>query len=203
MSLVVSQEAPLVLGSASPRRREILMSLGIPLFVLPAEVDESVRAGEPPEAYLERIVADKLRAVAGRLGGLPGAALLVADTSVVLADEILGKPVDTSDAMRLLERLCGRPHRVLTRYALGLRSGEALVARTVSSDVWLRAASAEELAAYARTGEGLDKAGAYAVQGLGAVLVERLVGSYSNVVGLPACEVVLDLKQHGLLGPFP
>jgi septum formation protein len=203
MSVLVSREAPLVLGSASPRRREILQSLGIPIVVLPANVDESARPAEAAEGYLERIVTDKLRTVAGRVGDHPGAALLVADTSVVLDDDILGKPADTAEAIALLGRLCGRAHRVLTRYALARRSGELLVARTVASDVWLRAASADEIAAYARTGEGLDKAGAYAVQGVGAFLVERIAGSYSNVVGLPACEVVLDLRQQGLLGLFP
>jgi len=203
VTALVCREAPLVLGSASPRRREILTSLGIPLVVLPADVDERVRPGEVPAVYLERIVAEKLGAVASRLGDLPGAALLVADTSVVLGVDILGKPADTSEAIRLLERLCGRAHRVLTRYALGNRRGDLLVARTVSSDVWLRAATDDEIGSYARLGEGLDKAGAYAVQGVGSFLVERIAGSYSNVVGLPACEVVLDLKQQGLLGPFP
>jgi septum formation protein len=203
MSAVVSLRAPLILGSASPRRREILSSLGLIHEVLPAEIDESVRPSELPAAYLERVVSEKLGAVTARLAGRPTAAVLVADTSVVLGDEIFGKPVDTADAARLLGRLCGRAHRVLTRYALGRPDGAMIVARTVTSDVWLRAADADEIAGYARSGEGLDKAGAYAIQGLGAFLVERIVGSYSNVVGLPACELVLDLKQHGLLGSFP
>lgn len=200
---LVSVATPLILGSASPRRREILTSLGLPIRVLPADIDESVRPAELPAAYLERIVADKLRKVTSRLGEREGAAVLVADTSVIIDDEILGKPSDTADAMRLLARLSGRMHRVLTRYALGLPNGVLVVARTVTTEVWLRAASADEISAYARSGEGLDKAGAYAAQGVGAFLVERINGSYSNVVGLPACEVVLDLKQHGLLGPFP
>jgi septum formation protein len=200
---IVSVETPLILGSASPRRREILAGLGLPIFVLPADVDESVRPGEAPEPYLERIVGDKLRKVTSRLGERAGAAVLVADTSVVIDDEILGKPADETDAVRLLTQLCGRMHRVLTRYALGLPNGALVVARTVTTEVWLRAASTDEISAYARSGEGLDKAGAYAAQGVGAFLVERIHGSYTNVVGLPACEVVLDLKRHGLLGPFP
>ncbi len=203
MTAVVSEGTPLILGSASPRRREILTSLGISHLVLPAAIDESVRPGERPDAYLERVVLDKLGAVAARVEGRKAAALLVADTSVVLGDEIFGKPVDAADAVGLLERLVGRAHRVLTRYAIGRLDGSPLTARTVSSEVWLRAASADELAGYARSGEGLDKAGAYAIQGLGAFLVERIAGSYSNVVGLPACELVLDLRQHGLLGSFP
>jgi septum formation protein len=200
---IVSAEKPLILGSASPRRREILTGLGLPIFVLPADVDESVRAGEAPGAYLERIVGDKLARVTERLGEREGSAVLVADTSVIVDDDILGKPSDVADAERLLTRLCGRMHRVLTRYAIGLPGGVLVTARTVVTEVWLRAASADEISAYARSGEGLDKAGAYAAQGVGAFLVERLNGSYTNVVGLPACEVVLDLKQHGLLGPFP
>jgi septum formation protein len=199
----INAQKPLILGSASPRRREILGGLGLPIFVLPADVDESVRPSETPAAYLERIVLDKLRGVTERLGSREAAAILVADTSVIVDADILGKPVDVADAVRLLTRLCGRMHRVLTRYAIGLPSGEQVVARTVASEVWLRAASADEIDAYARSGEGLDKAGAYAAQGVGAFLVERLNGSYTNVVGLPACEVVRDLKEHGLLGPFP
>lgn len=200
---ILSAQRPLILGSASPRRREILSGLGLPIFVLPADVDESVQAGEAPTAYLERIVSDKLRRVTERLADREGAAVLVADTSVIVEEDILGKPTDIADAVRLLTRLCGRMHRVLTRYAIGLPNGALVVARTVATDVWLRAASPDEIAAYARSGEGLDKAGAYAAQGVGAFLVERMNGSYTNVVGLPACEVVLDLKQHGLLGPFP
>jgi septum formation protein len=203
MSAALSEGTPLILGSASPRRREILTSLGIAHLVLPAAIDESVRPGELPAAYLERVVFDKLGAVAARVEGRKAAALLVADTSVVLGDEIFGKPADAADAVRLLERLVGRAHRVLTRYALGRPDGSLLAARTVSTEVWLRAAARDELAGYARSGEGLDKAGAYAIQGLGAFLVEGIAGSYSNVVGLPACELVLDLKQHGLLESFP
>jgi septum formation protein len=200
---ILSAKNPLILGSASPRRREILAGLGLPIFVLPADVDESVQPGEAPAAYLERIVGDKLTRVTERLGEREGAAVLVADTSVIVEQDILGKPTDVADAVRLLTRLCGRMHHVLTRYAIGLPNGAVVAARTVTTEVWLRAASTDEISAYAQSGEGLDKAGAYAAQGVGTFLVERLNGSYTNVVGLPACEVVLDLKQHGLLGPFP
>jgi septum formation protein len=203
VTTVVSVQAPLVLGSASPRRREILTGLGIPILVVPAEVDESVRPAESPERYLERVVLDKLASARARVGERSGACILVADTSVVLGSEILGKPGDHLEAVSMLERLGGTRHRVLTRYALGDVDGTPLCARTVETEVWMRAASAEELQRYAATGEGLDKAGAYAVQGIGSFLVERIVGSYSNVVGLPACEVIVDLKQLGLLGPFP
>jgi septum formation protein len=201
--LPIGPERPLILGSASPRRRDILSGLGIPITVLPADVDEALAPKEAPLAYVERIVATKLAAVAVRARGTRGAAFLVADTIVVLDEQVLGKPVDVADAETLLRRLSGREHRVHTRYALAAPNGETLAARTVTSDVRLRAAPAEQLAGYARTGEGLDKAGAYAVQGIGAFLVESIHGSYSNVVGLPACEVVADLLATGLLERFP
>jgi septum formation protein len=191
------------LGSASPRRREIIASLRIPCVSFSADIDESTEPGERPEAYLERVVAQKRLAVLARAGQRASGAVLVADTSVTLGDEILGKPADEGEAEQMLARLAGTEHRVLTRYALALPDGSLVTERTVATRVWMRSASAEELSRYARSGEGLDKAGAYAVQGLGAFLVERIEGSYTNVVGLPACELVLDLRRAGLLGPYP
>jgi septum formation protein len=202
---MITSETPLVLGSASPRRSEILRGLGVPIRVRPADVEEAVRPAESPLRYIERIVADKLGAVAGKARSEPCAGVLVADTIVVVDGEVLGKPVDTTDAERLLGKLVGRAHTVYTRYAISKYSelGIAAVTRTVESRVTMRAAASAELARYAATGEGLDKAGAYAVQGIGAFLVERIDGSYSNVVGLPACEVVVDLLRVGLLREFP
>jgi septum formation protein len=201
--LPIGPERPLILGSASPRRRDILSGLGIPIEVLPADVDETLAPGEPPLSYVERVVGAKLAAVAQRTAGRAGAGILVADTIVVLDGQVLGKPADVEDAERLLGLLAGREHRVHTRYALSTPSGDVLASRTVTSDVRLRAASPDALAGYARTKEGLDKAGAYAIQGIGAFLVESIHGSYSNVVGLPACEVVQDLLETGLLERFP
>jgi len=194
-----------VLGSASPRRRQILADLGVPIRVLPGDVVEDVAPGEAPLAYLERIVEDKLVAVANLLGGAAVPGILVADTTVVLDGEILGKPEDVDDAARLLQRLAGRTHVVYTRYALALGSAprRSARARTISSNVTMRSAAPEELRRYAETKEGLDKAGAYAVQGVGSFLIASIQGSYSNVVGLPACEVILDLVELGLLARFP
>ncbi|HTV18705.1 MAG TPA: Maf family protein, partial [Polyangiaceae bacterium] len=130
----------------------------------------------------------------------------VADTTVVIDDQILGKPADVAEAVATLSRLVGRSHEVFTRYAIGRAepgAGALLGARTVRTEVRLRRASAAEVDAYARTGEGLDKAGAYAAQGIGTFLVEGVTGSYSNVVGLPACELVSDLTALGLLQGFP
>lgn len=202
---VIADATPLLLGSASPRRRDILSGLGIPFVVLPADVVEDVLPGEAPGAYLTRIVRAKLAAVAERAAGQAFAGVLVADTSVVLDEQILGKPSDVADAERLLGLLCGRTHVVYTRYALAQAAEPSLpvVERTVATRVTLRSASSEERRRYAATGEGLDKAGAYAAQGLGTFLVERIDGSYANVVGLPASELVLDLIRVNLLERFP
>jgi len=199
--VLIDASHPLVLGSGSPRRREIISALGLPFQVLAADINEDVLAAEAPLAYLERIAAEKLAGVRARLAGAAHAAILVADTSVVIDGDVLGKPADVDDAARLFSRIAGRVHSVYTRYAIGL-AGEAgvKVARTVETCVHIRAAEPSEIRAYAATGEGLDKAGAYAAQGIGSFFIERVVGSYSNVVGLPACEVLADLRALGLVG---
>jgi septum formation protein len=204
--MTLSPSTPLVLGSASPRRRDILSSMGIPIAVVKGDVDEIRHEGEPSTAYLERVVKDKLADVLARLtdpSTVPG--VIVADTIVVLNDDILGKPRDRSEAAELVSRLVGRSHVVRTRYALSIAPGLARpwVQRTVESIVTMRGASVDEVRRYAETGEGLDKAGAYAAQGVGTFLIQRIEGSFSNVVGLPACEVVLDLQASGLLVGFP
>jgi septum formation protein len=202
---VISPQNPLVLGSASPRRREILEGLGLPITVLPGGAEEEPWRGERPDDYVAEVVEAKLDALAERLGGRPFAAALVADTIVVIGTDVLGKPVSGPDAERLLTLLVGRTHTVLTRYAIaGPADPRApLAVRTVRSAVTMRPATRDEIARYAQTGEGLDKAGAYAAQGIGSFLVERIEGSYTNVVGLPACEVVLDLREARLLERFP
>lgn len=199
--MLIDAAHPLVLGSGSPRRREIVSALGLPFRVLAADIDEALLPGEAPLAYLERIAAEKLAGVRARLGDAPHSAILVADTSVVVDGDVLGKPTDREDAVRLFSRIVGRTHSVYTRYAIG-RAGEAGVsaARSVETQVQMRAAEPAEIRAYAATGEGLDKAGAYAAQGIGAFFIERIAGSYSNVVGLPACEVLADFRALGLVG---
>jgi septum formation protein len=204
--MVITETEPLVLGSGSPRRREILTGLGVPIVVVVGSVDETPRGAEPADAYLLRVVLDKLAAAVAKLeapGRVP--AVLVADTIVLVDGEILGKPRDVSDAARLLTRIVGRTHLVQTRYALlvgGALDGRR-VERTVESRVTMRAADADLVVRYAATREGLDKAGAYAAQGIGTFLVEKIDGSFSNVVGLPACEVTRDLTELGLLLDFP
>jgi septum formation protein len=202
---VISADRPLVLGSGSPRRRAILADLAIPIRVVPADADERVRVGEAPSDYLERVVRMKLASVAAKPAGRDGAGLIVADTIVVVDGEILGKPADVADARLLLARIVGRAHVVYTRYALALPADLAAPVRerSVETRVWMRAAGEREIAGYAATGEGLDKAGAYAAQGVGQFLIERIEGSYTNVVGLPACEVVMDLVETGLIASYP
>jgi septum formation protein len=191
-----------LLGSGSPRRAEILTSLGISFLVRAASIDESVRAGEVPPAYLERIVRAKLAAVFAASPDderMRCAAILVADTSVIDGSTVLGKPDSTSDAASMIERLAGRPHEVMTRFALGAPDdGRELHAETVVTRVVFRPLTHEQARGYAESGEGLDKAGAYAAQGLGSAIVERIEGSYSNVVGLPACELARVLERLGL-----
>jgi septum formation protein len=201
--------ALLLLGSGSPRRREILANLRIPFVVHVANADETTRPGEGPEAYLERVVRAKLAAVSAVFDasseasaeGRGSAAVLVADTSVIDDGAILGKPADVDDAAAIIARLAGRTHEVWTRFAIGAPSSESRVLHeeTVITKVTFRPLTAAQVRAYAESGEGTDKAGAYAVQGLGAGIVARIDGSYTNVVGLPACEVAVALEGLGLV----
>jgi septum formation protein len=199
-----------ILGSGSPRRREILASLGVAYVVHVAAVDEDVFHGETPEGYLVRVVRAKLEAVRAALPDALRArasAVLVADTSVIVAGHegpaILGKPVDAAEALRMIEQLAGATHEVHTRFAIASVSltespGAFLHEETVRTWVTFRTLTPARARAYAESGEGLDKAGGYAVQGMGAAFVARIDGSYSNVVGLPACEVAVALEQLGL-----
>lgn len=198
---------PLLLASGSPRRRDLLAALGIPTAVRPPSVDEAVHAGEGPERYVERVVETKLRAALDDLArqgdGHRFGAVLAADTTVILDGEVLGKPATDRDATAMVRSLSGRSHVVATRFAVASADGARSRARTVSTSVTFRALSDDEIAAYVATGEGRDKAGAYAVQGIGAFAVARIEGSYSNVVGLPQCEVVEALLAEQLLPSFP
>lgn len=181
---------PVILASASPRRAELLAAAGIPFDVRPADVDETVAAGEAPEAYVRRLAEDKARAVAQQH---PGRLVVAADTTVVVDGEIFGKPADTADAVRMLRRLSGRSHVVLTGVCVcGPGQQASAVDRTV---VAFAPMSDGEIDAYVRSGEPMDKAGAYAIQGLASRYVTRIEGSYSNVVGLPVAVVFRLLLQ--------
>jgi septum formation protein len=187
---------PLVLGSASPRRREILERLGLPHVVVAPSADETVLPGEGAEAYLARVVGLKLEAVRVALPAdlAASSVILVADTSVILGRDILGKPQDESEALAMITRLSGKTHEVHTRFALG-DARDVLHAETVITRVTFRALDPDELPAYVATDEGTDKAGGYAVQGRASGFVSRIEGSHTNVVGLPACEVVVALRR--------
>jgi septum formation protein len=212
----LSVATPLLLASGSPRRREILANLGIPILVTAVDVDESVLPEEAPETYLARVVTAKLAAASKNfMKGPPsnrgdtlqainmasaGGAVLVADTSVIDGHQILGKPSGPEDAEAMISRLQGKTHEVWTRFAIGAPESpmRCLHEETVRTRVTFRPLSAERIRAYVASGEGTDKAGSYAIQGRGAGLVSRIEGSYSNVVGLPACEVVVALENLGL-----
>ena len=165
--------------------------------VIPAEIDEAARPGEPPEALAERLAREKALAVAARVGRAPARFVLGSDTIVVLDGDVLGKPRDARHAETLLGRLVGRVHRVLTGVALAESAGLSVRSFTVASRVTLRAASAEEIRRYVATGEPLDKAGAYALQGEGRSLVAAVEGSESNVIGLPLDETLALLRSAG------
>jgi septum formation protein len=191
---------PLVLGSGSPRRRELLARAGVAFEVQPADIDERARPGEVPRALAERLAREKALAVARRVGPAPARLVLGADTIVVLDGDVLGKPEGPEDAVHLLGRLVGRAHRVLT--AIALVESEALGdwSAVVESRVWMRPADAGEIRRYVATGEPLDKAGAYAAQGEGRRFIERIEGSETNVIGLPLEETLALLREAGLDG---
>ena len=184
------------LASGSPRRRELLQQIGVPFRVVGAAVDEAVRPGEAPAAYVERLAAAK--ADAGLAGSRDEAdvPVLAADTAVVLGGKVLGKPADRQDAERMLRQLSGRTHEVFTAIALLTVGG--LESRISRSEVTFRNLAAEEIQDYWETGEPADKAGAYAIQGRAAVFIADLRGSYSGVMGLPLFETADLLSKAGV-----
>ena len=190
----------LILASASPRRAELLNAAGIEFDPMPAQVDETVHDGEPPERYVRRVADAKACGVLARSHGRP---VLAADTVVVVDGQILGKPVDADDARRMLRLLSGRQHEVLTAVAIS-RGGEDDVCPAASAiertTVEFAPLSDAEIGWYVDSGEPMDKAGAYAIQGLGSRFVTRIEGSYSNVVGLPIALVYkllnLEARAH-------
>lgn len=184
-----------ILASNSPRRRELLEQLGISFSVDPADVDERVLRGEAPEAYAARVALDKARVAAGRARE---GVVIAADTIVVVGDSILGKPADARDAGQMLAALSGREHRVITGLVVMDAASGRTAARTSITQVWFKDLSEREIADYVATGEPLDKAGAYGIQGRGALLVERIEGCFSNVVGLPLSLLVEMLRNFGV-----
>nr|WP_286946596.1 Maf family protein [Pseudomonas sp. UBA6718] len=188
--------ASLHLASASPRRRELLAQIGVPFVTLIASIDETALPGEPAERYVERLAREKALAGLAALSDPADAVVLGADTAVVLDGRILGKPADRAECLATLTALSGREHQVLT--AVALASAQRIESRVVASRVRFRLLRAGEAEAYWATGEPCDKAGSYGIQGLAAVFVSQLEGSYSAVVGLPLCETAQLLGEFGI-----
>ncbi len=190
---------PLLLASASVRRREMLERVGFSLEVHPADVDERPQDGEAPEAYVARVARAKAIAVARR----SDLWVLAADTTVTLDKAILGKPESPEEATKMLRWLSGRTHQVLTAFMLiGERDDKTVIREgLVASDVTMLELDAAVLADYVASGEWRGKAGGYAIQGIGAALVKEVRGSVTNVIGLPLAEVIAVLREVG--GPLP
>ena len=185
----------LVLASQSPRRSEILRQAGIPFLVRASPVDETPLAGERPEDYVLRLAEMKARAVTAA----PGEVVLGADTTVVIGGEMLAKPADQDDARRMLSLLSGRCHEVITGICL-LRGSES-IGRWAVTQVWFARMTEREIDDYVASGEPMDKAGAYAIQGLAAKFVERIDGCYFNVMGLPVAMVYRYLAKPDAFSP--
>ena len=201
----------LILGSQSPRRRELLERMGLDFRVLTAEIDETKYETEDPEASVRRICEAKARAVAARLrreqaSGPDAPLVLSSDTIVVLDGRILGKPHDEAEAKAMLRALSGREHAVYTAFTL-YRPAAGTEPETHCEKTWVkfRPLSEAEIAAYVATGEPMDKAGAYGIQGRGMMLAEGIRGDYFTVVGLPVCALTQALKRYGIdpLRPSP
>lgn len=194
-----------ILASQSPRRRDLLTLVGIAHEVRPADINEDVRAGERADAYTERLAREK----AATLAALePDAVVIAADTTVVLGNDILGKPADAAEARAMLRRLAGHTHEVMTGIAVA--RGARIESAVEDVRVTFRALTDAEIAAYVDTGEPMDKAGAYGIQGYGATIVERVDGDYFSVMGLGLRRLVELLGRHGIeygfaagLGPVP
>lgn len=186
----------IILASASPRRAELLASAGVDFEVVAGDVPEEPLAGELPEDFVVRLARAKALDVVGKA---EGRFFIGADTVVVCDGEIMGKPLDAADAERMLSKLSGVSHAVITGYAIYDRERNDAISEAVTTRVYFKHLIPEEITAYIATGCPFDKAGAYAIQGGAAHMVRRIDGSYTNVVGLPLCEVVEALRRIGAL----
>lgn len=184
----------IILASASPRRRELLTQMGLSFRVVVAHIDEHMERPLAPPALVEAISRAKAMAVRAQVG--PGPIIIAADTVVALEGTLLGKPTDEADARRMLSLLSGRQHQVYTGFTV--LQGENIVSQSEETLVSFRSLSDGEMGRYIATGEPMDKAGAYGIQGLGSLLVEGIRGDYFNVMGLPVCALGQVLKQFGV-----
>jgi len=195
----ISEDYPLILASASPRRRDLLNQLGLSFTALRSEIEEGDVSGTPEEVACSLARKKALRVhEMGAEGWVLGA-----DTIVVVDHRTLGKPSDEEDARRMLRALEGREHRVITGFSVVSPEGREVHGEAVTTRVSIKPLNEEEITGYVNTGEPMGKAGGYAIQGIGAFMVEGIRGSYTNVVGLPVCEVIKAFKKAGVLETFP
>jgi septum formation protein len=185
-----------ILASASPRRKELLGYLGIQFDVVVPDIHEHAHEKEAPEAFCSRISREKAIAVRN---GSQDSLIIAADTIVVIDGEILGKPKDRDEASSYLKRLRGRQHKVFTAYTIFFPGGHSEITRVVGSTVHFADMEEDEILWYVSTGEPMDKAGAYGLQGIGAAFVDRIEGSFTNVIGLPLSEVFQDIRPYIML----
>ena len=188
-----------ILASGSPRRRELLHQLGFSFRVIPSSLEEINQSSMEPRLHATYYAQEKAKEVAQHH---PQQWVLAADTIVVVDKEILGKPVNVTEAAAMLSRLSGRSHQVITGVSLLHSEYGVEESQAVETEVYMRRLSPVDIKGYIATGEPMDKAGAYGIQGIGGCLILRIVGSYSNVVGLPLCETVELLRRHRVADPF-
>ncbi len=206
----------LILASQSPRRKELLEQAGVDFEIIPADIDEIIMPSELPDGYVRRLSREKAQVVAESITHQSLVEktvvdknyfsenntvtwVLGADTTVVMGKQLLEKPISEDDARKMLEILSGQTHTVYTGFTLCCHSERKIITNSVKTDVLFRNLTNREIEWYIRTGEPFDKAGGYAIQGLGAFMVKSINGSYSNVVGLPVCEVMEILIQEGIV----
>ena len=190
------QNMQIILASASPRRKELLKCLGIEFDIIVPDIHEQAHDEEAPEAFCARISREKALAVRKNF---QNSLIIAADTIVVIDGQILGKPKDRDEACSYLRRLCGREHIVFTAYTILFPDGSNDISRVISSTVHFAHMSKDDIIWYVSTGEPMDKAGAYGLQGIGAAFVDRIDGSFTNVIGLPLSEVFQDIRPYIML----
>ena len=186
----------LILASKSPRRKDLLEQAGLKFSIIPSDFDESTVTLSDPESYVEILAKSKAIDISEKY---PDSWVLGADTIVLIDDCILGKPGTKEEARSMLKKLNGKMHQVITGYCLCRQTGNDIISETVKTDVYFKTLRDAEIEWYIQTGEPFDKAGAYAIQGIGAFLVKSISGSYANVVGLPVCEVIEHLISKGVV----
>ena len=189
-------QSRIILASNSPRRRHLLAQAGLNFSVIPSAVDEQEVAISDPEDYARTLAESKALDISAKH---PDSWVIGADTIVLIEQQILGKPQSKEDARDMLRRLSGKIHQVYTGYCICSKSEKQMFSETVKTDVYFKELSDQEIEWYIQTGEPFDKAGGYGIQGIGSFLVKRINGSYTNVVGLPGCEVIDFLIKEGVV----